>query len=344
MLGYRTMLTRLRAFLVAALACLAIPAAASAHLRTGTVAVDYRGTVLTPDTPAYATQIYLSDRGLHLTVKPGHVVVLLGYLGEPVFRLDGAGLWVNAASPTAVVTGLISKTQHVNASAPRWRLHRGARSATWHDGRVQGLPAGVDQGPWSVPLIVDGRRTHLGGEMRRYPAPSLWPWLATLAVVLTGAVTPALLRRRDLVRRGAIALALLAAFASVVIALAFVLDAYASPGTWIEGLDEIAFLAVGVGVLIEGPKHFHVFAAIGLGLVSVAVAISKGAVFLHAIVLASLPAPLVRLGVVTALGAGFGAAALGCWFHVESGTPTLRENVDVGFSPAVAPVRQRPSP
>lgn len=88
---------------VVALVLLAIPAAAGAHLRSGTVAVDYRVSVLNPDTAAYSAQIFQSDRALSVTVKPGHVVVLLGYLGEPVFRLDAVGLGLNAASPTAVV-------------------------------------------------------------------------------------------------------------------------------------------------------------------------------------------------------------------------------------------------
>ncbi len=337
------MSTRSRAFLVVVFAFLAIPAVASAHLRTGTVAVDYRASILAQDTSAYTAQIYLSDRGLRLTVKPEHVVVMLGYLGEPVFRLDRAGLWVNAASPTAVVAGLLPKAQRVTASVPSWRLHRGARSATWHDARVQGLPPGVDHGSWNVPLIVDGHRTELLGDLQRFPRPSLWPWLAAVAALIAAAATPILTRRQDRIRRAAIALGLIAAFASVVIALAFVFDSYASPGTWIEGLDEIAFLAVGIGVLVKGPQNFHVFAAIGLGLVSVAVAISKGAAFLHPIVLASLPGTVVRVGVVVALGAGFGASLLGCWFHIETATPARGAKRDVGFPKTATPARQRPS-
>lgn len=306
---------------VVAVAFLAIPAAAGAHLRSGTVAVDYRANVLTPDTPAYAAQIYQSDRALNLTLEPGHVVLLLGYLGEPVFRLDAAGLWVNAASPTAVVAGLLTKARQIDASTPRWRLQRGRNSAVWHDARVQGLPPGVAHGGWSVPLVVDGRRARLEGYLTRFPAPSLWPWLGMLACLLGAGASPLLLHRRELVRAGAIGCAFFAIAASVVIALAFALDTYASAGTWIEGLDEIAFLAVGLGVLLRGPENLHVGAAIGSGLVGLAVGLSKGAIFLHPIVLASLPSTVTRLVVIAAIGAGLSAAALGCMCYVETAAP-----------------------
>jgi hypothetical protein len=338
-----TGLSRLGAVALAAvaLALLTCPAVAGAHLRSGTVAVDYAASVLDPDTPAYAAQIYESDRGLSLAFKPGHVVVMLGYLGEPVFRLDAAGLWVNAASPTAVVVGLLKKAQRIIAVTPRWRLQRGRRSAVWHDARVQGLAPGVDHGVWSVPLIVDGRRARLEGELRRFPAPSLWLWSGMLACLLAAGASLLLLRRGELVRAGAIRLAIVAAFASVVIALAFALDAYASPGTWIEGFDEIAFIAVGLGVLIRGPENLHVAAAIGLGLLGLAVGLLNGAVFLHPIVLAILPSTVTRLLVVAAIGAGLTAAALGCMFYVDRAAPTQDTKQGLGFPAAVTGPRER---
>ncbi len=315
---------------VVALVALSGPPAAGAHLRSGTVAVDYAASVVRPDTSAYAAQIYQSDRGLSLALKPGHVVVMLGYLGEPVFRLDAAGLSVNAASPTAAVVGLLRKGQRITASTPRWRLQRGRNSAVWHDARVQGLPPGVDQGAWSVPLTVDGRRASLDGELHRFPAPSLWVWLGMLAGLLTAGATPLLLRRGDLVRAGAIRLAIAAAVASVVIALAFAFDAYASPGTWIEGFDEIVFIAVGLGMLLRGPENLQVPAAIGVGLLGLAVGLIKGAVFLHPIVLAILPATATRVVVLAAIGAGLTAAALGCMSYVETSAPTPDTKPDQG--------------
>jgi len=305
----------------AAIACLFGPAAAQAHLRSGAVAVDYAASVRQPDTLAYAARIYQSDRGLSLTVKPGHVVVMLGYRGEPVFRLDAHGLWVNAASPTAVVSGLLTKAQRIPAPTPRWRLQRARRSAVWHDGRVQGLSPGVMRGAWSVPLSVDGRRVQLQGELRRFPAPSLVLWLGLLVCLLAAGACPLLTRREDYVRGAAIGFAVAAAASSVVVALAFALDAYASPGTWIEGLDGIAFLAVGLGVLFGGHENLRLGAAIGLGLVALAVGLVNGAVFLHPIVLAVLPGTITRLAVLVALGAGASALGLGLVFYAQTASP-----------------------
>jgi hypothetical protein len=309
---------RALAFAAVALACLATPVNAGAHLRSGTVAVDYQASVRHPDTPAYTTQIFQSDRALGITVKSGHTVVLLGYLGEPVFRLDDAGLWVNQTSPTAAADRLVPKTKPTTAPGPRWRLRRGRHSVVWQDARVQGLPAGVARGVWSVPLIVDGHRSRLKGQLHRFPAPLLWPWVALLAAILAAAALPMRTGRADRVRADAIGLALLCALASTVVAVIFALDPYASPGTWIESADGIVFIAVGVGVILRGPRHWHAGAAIGLGLLGVGIGLSKGAVFFHPIALAILPGTVVRYAGITAIGAGAGAAALGCWIYARA--------------------------
>jgi hypothetical protein len=71
-----------RAALLAALGSLAIPATAHAHLRSGTVAVDYRVTVSAPHTPAYDVRIYQSDHGLSLMIRPGHAVAMHKHASE----------------------------------------------------------------------------------------------------------------------------------------------------------------------------------------------------------------------------------------------------------------------
>jgi hypothetical protein len=319
-MGHTERVAGVRGLLLAALAfaCLATPGTAGAHLRSGTVAVDYQASVRRPDTPAYTSQIFQSDRALGLTVKPGHTVVLLGYLGELVFRLDDAGLWLNQNSPTAAADRLVPKLKPTTASGPRWRLRRGHHSLVWQDARVQGLPAGVVRGPWSVPLIVDGHRSRLEGQLHRFPTPFLWPWLALLAGILAAAALPMRRGQPHRVRAEAVWLALLCALASTVLAVVFALDPYASFGTWIESADGIVFIAVGVGVILRGPHHWHAGAAIGLGLLAVGIGVSKGAIFLHPIALAILPATVVRYTAITAVGVGGGAAALGCWIYARA--------------------------
>jgi hypothetical protein len=175
----------------------------------------------------------------------------------------------------------------------------------------------VSQGSWSVPLIVDGQRSRLGGHLWHFSAPSPWPWLGLLAAVLAAALPP-LAQRRRLPRSAAAGFALVTTAASVVLLMAFALDAYASPGTWIEGLDAIAFLGVGVWVLLRGLPQWRVAGAAGLGLVGLAVALLEVPIFLHPVVLAILPGTAVRFAAVLALGAGLDAAALGGMLYAEA--------------------------
>ena len=168
-------------------------------------------------------------------------------------------------------------------------------------------------------MIVDGRQARLEGELRRFPAPSLWLWLGILAVILAAGVFPLTLRRRDLAGPASIWFGVIAACACGVVLVAFALDAYASPGTWIEAVDAIAFIAVGAWALLRAPKQWHVAAAIGLGLVALAVGLLEGAIFLHPVVLAVLPGTATRLADILAVGAGLVAAGLGGLVYVEQG-------------------------
>jgi hypothetical protein len=171
-------------------------------------------------------------------------------------------------------------------------------------------------------LLVDGRPSRLVGELKRFSAPSLPIWLGIFAVLLAAGVSPLMLRRRSLAGRVSIGCGVIAAGACGVVLVAFALDAYASPGTWIEAVDAIVFLGVGLWALRRAPQEWHVAAAIGLGLVAVAVALLEGAIFLHSVVLAVLPATAIRFADIIALAAGLGAAALGGWVYVEQGGVT----------------------
>jgi hypothetical protein len=172
--------------LVATVAMLATPAVANAHLRSDVVAVDYRATVTTQNGP-FEARVYATDRALRLVVTRGHSVVVLGYLGEPLVRIDGRGAAVNAASPSAPSTGLLKKSQRVSGTTVAWSRLSGSGAVTWHDSRLRGLPPGVSRAGWTVPLLIDGQRSRLRGELLRFPTPALWPWLvlaATFAAVV----------------------------------------------------------------------------------------------------------------------------------------------------------------
>src|SRR5947207_10866437 len=93
-----------KALLVTAFVALAAPAPAGAHIRTGAVAVDYRVRVFPTRLPLSA-HVYLGDRALRLSARPGHSVTVLGYGGEPFLRIDDAGVTV-LKSPTAAALRL----------------------------------------------------------------------------------------------------------------------------------------------------------------------------------------------------------------------------------------------
>src|SRR5439155_6922288 len=89
----------LRSLLLVVVVALVAPPAASAHVRSGVVAVDYRADV--SSTPSgVAARIYESDLAVRLTAGTARSVAVLGYLGEPFIRITGAGVAVNDASPT----------------------------------------------------------------------------------------------------------------------------------------------------------------------------------------------------------------------------------------------------
>jgi hypothetical protein len=299
-----------RLIAVAVVAMLATPAVANAHLRSDVVAVDYRATVTTQQGP-FEARVYETDRALRLVVTRGHSVIVLGYLGEPLVRIDGRGAAVNAGSPSAPSTGLLKKSQRMSGTTIAWHRLSGNGAVTWHDSRLRGLPPGMSRAGWTVPLLIDGQRSRLSGELLRFPTPALWPWLLLAATFAAAVAALPFSRDPRRVAAGAIAFGVLAALAFVVSASAFALDAGASPGTWIFGADGLVFVALGLGILIKGPQHLHVGAAVGLGLLALTFALTKAGVFFHPVVLAVVPGWAARLAVAAAVCSGVAAAALG---------------------------------
>src|SRR2546423_11016824 len=285
---------------LAALAPLASPAPPRAHIRTGSVAVDYRVRVFPTRLPLSA-HVYLGDRAVRLTVQPGHSVTVLGYGGEPFLRIDAAGVTVTR-SPTAAALGL----------TPR---RTSGRSFVWHDARVRGLPSGIDRGRWAIPLRVDGRRARLAGELRRVEAPPAWPWLALgLPFVVATAL---LLLRRVALERSAIALGVLAGAATIVTAAAFAFASNASEGRWVEAGNEAVFALAGLAVIARGSRDARVTAAGALGLLALAVGVTKVPVFLHGVVLSALPGTPARVAVALTVWIGAAATALGLVLFAE---------------------------
>ena len=118
-------MTRSRLFGAVALAALVLPGPAAAHIRTGTIAVDYRVTIDRAP-PGVSARVFPGDRSLRLAVVPGHTVTVRGYLGEPFLRIGPSGVTVDRASPTAAAA----------------KARASGRSVVWHDARVRGTRPG----------------------------------------------------------------------------------------------------------------------------------------------------------------------------------------------------------
>jgi len=258
------------------------------------------------DRAAVEVRVYESDQALGLTVRPGHRLVALGYTAEPFLRIDAQGVWVNAASPTAAAVGLLRHGVVGSGWRPEWH----GRTAIWHDARVRTLAPGLARRAWRVPLVVDGRRVRLTGEIRRVQRPSPWPWFSLAAPFV--ALTTWLIVRGPSSRGRAAALlgtvAVTGTFATVGV---FALQSSASPGTWVEGANELVLGLVGLAVVARGSADAQSIASGALGLLGLAVGLSKLPVFLHGVVLSVLPATAARLIVAFTILVGASATALG---------------------------------
>lgn len=294
------------ALLAIAVAALAAPAPAAAHLRTSRDAVDYRASALPVDAPL-RVRIYRADLALGFTLLGAHRVMVLGYLGEPFLRLEPDGVFVNAASPTAA--GAKLTRPHASSSRPVWQLRSRRPSVIWHDARVRGLPHGVMHGTWRIPLLVDGRRTRLEGTIERVPAPAGWPWLVVGGAFALAAAFA--LWRRALIRRATVWLGAVGAGAALLSAGGFATASTASQGAWIEGGNEAVVALVAVAVMIWGSNDARALAGGFLGLLALSVGLTKLPVLRHGIVLSALPGQPARLAVAIAIGAGAAASILG---------------------------------
>src|SRR6476659_8041669 len=161
-------------------AALAVPASASAHAKSATVALDYRLEIdrATRSLAPVSVTILDGDRALRVAAKDATVVVR-GNLREPMLRIGRGGAWVNRASITAVAEGLTKLGRG-------WERVSGGPSFTWHEHRLAPPPFGAQTGPvarFEIPVTVDGRPATIGGTFVGYGRPAVWPWLAACAVV-----------------------------------------------------------------------------------------------------------------------------------------------------------------
>jgi hypothetical protein len=296
---------RLAALSIAVVACLAAAPPAAAHSRAPTLALDYRLEPSGAQPEGVHVEIVDGDRALRVGVAPPHRLVVRGLLGEPMLRFGPGGVWVNGASPTAHSDRLVR-------SDAGWTRLTPGRTLLWHDHRLT-PPAGLRPGAgaaWALPVVVDGRRAALTGTFTRVARPPLWPWLvaglvAVVALVLHAKATP---RRRAAT---ATALAALAAAAALAASAAFATgDAIVKSTEWIEVGSAAVLAVLAAAALALGNSSFRTWAAMTVGVVAGALGLGSLSVFVHGVVISSLPAAVVRLATAVAFLGGTAAVVL----------------------------------
>ena len=274
------------------------PAGASAHGRSPTVAIDYRLT-LAPAPAGLAVKILDGDRSLEARVAPGATLLVRGLLQEPMLRIGSAGVFANAASPTA-------QSDKIVGAGTGWQRVGSGRTFAWHEHRL--TPAGA-AGGFRIPVVVNGKATIIAGTYLRVPRPALWPWLGGGAA-LAAAIGAASLRRR-LQLPLALGAGVVAGLAALAAVIAFALRDRPSGGIgWLPiGAGIAVGLAFAVPLLrLHGRRRAH---AAGLvGAVAAAVTIESLPVFWHGVVISALSADGARLACGLALLLGVTAAAL----------------------------------
>jgi hypothetical protein len=285
---------------------LAVPAGASAHARSTTVALDYRLQLDRRTLAGVGVEILDGDRALRVSPN-GRRVVVVGDLGEPMLRIDDAGASANRASPTAVGERLVS-------AGSGWTRVGGAPFA-WHDHRLAPPPYDASRlgrvARFRIPVRVDGAAAAIAGSFVRYARPPLWPWLAAAAGGVAAAVAVCLLVPSA--RRGATnALGAAGGLAAVASLASFgAADSPTGRVAWVEiGLAAFVALAAAAALVRARPARRVMLAGM-IGAAAAATTLGSLGVFRHGVVVSSFPAPVARIVCALALTAGAAAAATG---------------------------------
>jgi hypothetical protein len=287
--------------LLLVVATLAVPASASAHARSATVALDYRLKLdrATRSLPAVSVGILDGDRSLRIGVR-GVTVVVLGNLGEPMLRVGPQGAFVNRASITAVAERLTTLSHG-------WTRVSSGPSFTWHEHRLSPPPYGAATGPvarFEIPVTIDGHPQTIGGTFVRYARPAIWPW-ALAAAVFTAAIAAAV----HLHRRVTIGLGTTAGLAALVSLIAFsAADAPTGRVAWLQIVLGIGLGVVVCSVLLRSHEPRRSQLAGLLGAVAAALSIGSLGAFRHGVVVSLLSATGSRALLALALVAGASAA------------------------------------
>jgi len=318
-------------------ATLALPAAASAHAGTSApVATNFDARIVGFQPPAGALEAKVvdGDRELWLRVPAATTVVVPGVLGEPVLRFDAKGVWVNLRSLTAQSDRIDRFDLRPSANArarPLWHRLTGGHAYAWHEHRLHvleplahGRTDAATLGPWSVPLLVDGRRHTLNGVLEFRPPGPGWAWLALACALAAGTSAAAVLLRGG--RQLAVVLGLAATL--LIWAVRVGRELYGRPTVGTGGYLGVALTsAVGVALLaglVHTDRDVRLFTAFIAGFGSLYEGLTMLPVLTHATALSVLPSAVARVAVMLILGLGTGALVGSTTRGVRERVPAVR--------------------
>ncbi len=326
----------------------AFPGSAAADGPTTPIATSYIATV-TALPPGFQAKVVDGYLQLWLQVPADQTAVVLDYRGAPWVRFGPGGVWVNQNSEMYYLSQTpVPATPPADLSRttpPDWQHVSSSHSYMWRDGRLHALTTialepGVSYvGPWSIPMIVNGRLSSVSGGVWHASAPSLL-WFWPIAVIIACVLAAWRLRLRALDQRmarwlaGALLIAMLIAGAGR--------ELHGRPTVAPGQLAILALVIAGVAYcatrLLRGEAGYFLlfaiaFAALWAGGILVPTA-------LHPYVLMAVPAFVARATMVVCLGGGV-SLILVTMRMLDAGSGRARRRRSTGGSP---PPRRRRAP
>lgn len=308
----------------AALAAFLLPGVASAHVgKTAPTATNFDARIggVRPASGAVQAKVVDGDSALWLRVEPNVTVLIPGTLGEPLLRFDRHGVFLNLRSLTAEsdrIDRFDLKPDPNPHAPPLWHRVSAGHAYLWHEHRLhvreplaRGHTSTTVLGPWSVPLLIDGKPHALVGVLVYHPPASVWPWILIAAALALGLAAAG--ARGSPTRRRLIPLAALPAV-PLVWALRIGRELYGRPDVAVVGYVEIALttlvgLALLYGLLCrEGATRTFTAFLVAFGCLYQG--FTMLAVLTHAVALTTLPAGVAQPAVAAILGLGAGLLAL----------------------------------
>jgi hypothetical protein len=289
-----------------------VPQAALADGPLAPIAVNYRATI-THAPRGVDAQVVDGYLTFWMRVAAGETVTVLDYRNVPWVRYDRSGVWINRNSEEYYLSQIpVPETppSSLSGASPRhWVRITTGHTYEWRDGRLHAFaavaltPGASYVGPWNIPLLVDGRRTTIGGAVdHRGPPSVVWFW--PIAVMFASTIAGWRIRRETLDRR----------LERILTAALLPLIALAGAARYLHGRPEVTagelvvlgliLIATigGAARLASGRSGYVLLFAVALGAIWLGLMLSPALV--HGYVLLALPAFVDRATSVLLLGGG----------------------------------------